>query len=118
MTTSEIKYTINTLLGEPLDMITPLKSVAYIKISSHECKFPDIKNMRFKFNTKNELLECYLCKPYSGKIEDSWVEGKNYDYFDNKIFKYMFDPVTLEPFVDVYDFNSITCIAPRLGGDK
>ena len=112
MTVTEIKYIIQTSLGEPLDMITPLKSVSNIKITSHEIRFPDEKTTRFKFNTSTEMLECYICREYTGKIPETWVEGKNYDEFNGKLYKYMFDPKTMEPFVDVYDFESIVCIAP------
>ena len=118
MTTSEIKYIIQTTLGEPLDMITPLKSVTYIKLSSHETKFVRQNAVRFKFNTSTKMLECYECKEYIGNIPDEWIEGKHYDTFGDKVYKYMFNEKTLEPYVDVYDFNIITCIAPYFGGDK
>ena len=116
MTTSEIKYIINETLGEAIDVITPLNSVAYIKISSHELKVSNVKSMRFKFNTKTEMLECYPCKEYNGEIPSSWKEGIHYDTFNNKIYKYMIDSKTLDVYKDIYDFSAITLIAPHLGG--
>lgn len=114
MTTSEITYVIRTVLGEPLDMVTPLKSVSNIKITSHEAKYPNVKDLRFKFNTITEMLEIYCVKEYNGKIPSNWIEGKHYDEFGGKKYKYMFDPKTMEPWVDVFDFSSIVCIAPMI----
>ena len=114
MTTSEIKYIIKDILGEPLDKITPLNSVSNIKITSHEVKYIDGNSARFKFNTSTEMLECYCCREYKANIPSDWIEGKHYDKFNGKTYKYMFNPKTMEPYIDVFDFNTIVCIAPMV----
>ena len=110
MTKKEIQYLIGTLAGETLNDITPLNSVMYITLDKFENKFQDIKSLRFKFDMDNEVLVCYRCRPYKGEIPSNWVLKKHYDTFGGGLYKYNFDPQTMEPYEDVYDFESIKVI--------
>lgn len=113
MTSSEVKYVINTSLGEELNKITPLVSISYIMITKLELLYANKELMRFYFDTKNELLKVYHCKKYNGPIYNDWEVGKHYDILDGTTYKYLFDSETLEPYVDVYDFSQIKMIAPN-----
>lgn len=110
MTKEMIKYVIETTMGEPLDMVTPLLSVKSIKISKLENKYPKINHSRFEFDMTNELLKCYICRKYDGNIPSNWVLHKNYDIYNGVTYKYLFNEKTMEPYVDVYDFSSIVMV--------
>lgn len=110
MTKAEIKFIIETTLGEALDVVTPLLSVKRLKISKLEDKLPKINRMRFKFDTTNELLECYVCRKYDGEINPNWKLGKHYDIYDGVTYKYLFNDETMEPYIDIFDFSDIVMI--------
>ena len=110
MTKEEIKFVINETMGEALDMITPLLSIKNIKMSKLENRRPKINNIRFKFDMTNELLKCYICRKYEGDIPSNWEINKHYDIYNGITYKYLFNEITMEPYVDVYDFASIVMI--------
>lgn len=111
MTTAEVKYIIEDLLGEPTGIIAPLKSIKYITITKKENKFGGIERSRFLVDLTNGILKCYNCKEYNDDIPNNWVKGKNYDQYEvdgvKKTFKYLFDSETMEPIFDQYSFDSI-----------
>lgn len=109
MTKDAVKYVLDTI-GESSDIITPLLSVKCIRIDVKEDKYPKINRHRFKIDTSNEILICYICRKYDGKIPDNWILNKHYDVYDGITYKYLFDEKTMEPYVDIYDFSAITVI--------
>lgn len=113
MTKAEVKYTIETIYGENVKIITPLLSIESIIISKFEYKLPNINRNRFKFDTDNEILECYTVKPYNGIIPSSWVLNKDYDEYNGKYYRYLTDDKSGEPLVDYYSFDGIVSISGR-----
>ena len=107
MTKTEVKYIIETLYGENVDIVTPLLSIESIIITKFEYKLPNINRLRFKFDTSNEILECYTVRPYSGEVKSNWVLHKDYDEYNGKIYRYLTDPESGEPCIDYYDFEGI-----------
>lgn len=117
MTSSEIKYCVETVLKDSLDVVTPLLGANYITFMKQDTKFTESKTDRFKFDMTNEIVECYKCKKFEGStIPKDWVLHKNYDIVDGDIYVYLFDPSTLEPYIDYYDFEAVVVIAPKQGG--
>lgn len=110
MTGAEVKYTLD-LTGEQVNAISPMLSLSYIIIDKLEKRDIDISKNRYKFDTENELLYCYKVREYSGDIPSEWTEGKQYDIYNNVIYKYLFDLDSLESYVDIFDFSNMKIIA-------
>jgi len=118
MNKQEIKYIVETILNDrtsdsSVKIPTPLLSARYITVTKFENRPTDLNYARYKFDMTNEVLECYRCREYSGEIPDTWEIGKNYDVIDGKTYKYLFDPATLEPYIDYFDFNAIVGISVK-----
>jgi len=75
----------------------------------------DIRNVRFLFDSTNEILEVVYCRPFS-QIGLTPSHG-NYDILDldgvSTVFEYMAEPSTGELVVDYFTFESITTIGLR-----
>ena len=110
MTKAEITFIIETTLGEALNTVTPLLSVKSLKISKLENKLPKINRIRLKFDMTNEIVECYVCRKYDGEVKKNWVKGKHYDEYNGVIYKYLFNEVTMEPYIDIFDFSEIVMV--------
>lgn len=110
MTTEDLKYIVETELNDSMDVITPLLEAQSITITKLEVKHLSVGSVRVKFNTSEEVIECYKCKKYTGQIPSTWTEGVQYDIIDGVTYRYLLEPVSNLPLKDVYDFSEIKVI--------
>jgi len=117
MTKDEVKYVIQTTLGEIVNKPVPLVSVKYVLLNKREKKFVDPAHMRFEFDMNNELLKCYQCKKTNAAIPSNYEYQKQYDTYKKENYIYMCDEAG-NPYIDVYDFDAITIIARNMVDNK
>lgn len=110
MTKEQIKYIVEDVLEDNLDRVTPLLSARYITLTKFENKYINVNSLRVKFDTTNEVLECYYVEKYTGEIPASWVVGKNYDTINGVNYKYLMDRDE-NPIIDYYDFSAVMLFA-------
>ena len=114
MTKNQIRY-IAGKLGIDLDSNPTIpNNVQYITISKLETKVVNININRFVFDTHTGFLKCYYCKKTKLTKQEAlsrgWTEYKNFDEIDGVVYKYLFNPETLEPYIDYFSFSNIVNI--------
>lgn len=100
MTTSQIKYIVNTVLEDTTDDFTLLDKCKYLIIDTFYAKYGDKQTM-FYFDTTNEILSLYECKEVKRV-----PSHENYKIIDSTIYElqYNADGIVGEH----YCFNDIT----------
>jgi hypothetical protein len=77
----------------------------------------DIRNVRFKFDTTNDILEVVYVRPFSQN--SNLPPHGNYDTMDldgvSTVFEYLTDVVTGDVVRDYFSFDSITTIGLGTG---
>jgi hypothetical protein len=109
MTASQIQ----AILGEDnMNVIAHIPSLLYIALKKDKTVLrSDIRDIRFKFDTTNSILEVIYCRPYS----QSGTEPPhgNFDTIDfygvSTIFEYMTDE-NEDIIKDYYDFDGIVTL--------
>jgi len=108
------KNQIIAILGEEnIDELLHIPSIKYIALRKEMSALKsDIKDIRFKFDTVNDILEVVYCRPYSQN--GTLPPHNNYDIKDlndvSTVFEYLTDVETGELIVDYYSFEGIAVI--------
>jgi len=102
MNKSTIKYIIENILDDELNIITPLSNCAYIVITKQECKFLKTHDYHFMFDHDNELLRVYPVRLRHNQPED----GIYYINIDNIYYEYLTDNDG-NPVCDYYPYDQI-----------
>ena len=110
MTTAQITSIIG---AENLDARIHIPEIAHIAFFKDKNVIKsDIKDVRFKFDTNNTMLEVIYVRPYSQ--DGTQPPHGNYDTLDwdgtSTIFEYLTDVETGSVIVDYFAFSSITMI--------
>jgi hypothetical protein len=108
------KNQIIAILGsQNIDNILHIPMIKYVALTKEKSAIrADIKDVRFKFDTTNDIMEVIYCRPYSQT--GTLPPHDNYDTMDlngvSTIFEYLTDVETGELIVDYYSFSGIAVI--------
>lgn len=110
MDSAQVKYVVETLLGDSVDKITPLLKGSLISLIKNTTLATDIRKYRYKFDTSNSLIIRYRVRLYSNSLSIVPSSGK-YDAFTDEdgvvsVFEYLCD--SSNNFItDDFDFDKI-----------
>jgi hypothetical protein len=105
---------IIAILGEEnIDELMHIPTIKYVALTKERSAIrADIRDVRFKFDTTNDIMEIVYCRPYSQT--GTLPPHNNYDTMDldgvSTIFEYLTDVETGEVIVDYYSFSGIATI--------
>jgi hypothetical protein len=108
------KNQIIAILGsENIDNILHIPMIKYVALTKEKSAIrSDMKDVRFRFNTTNDIMEVIYCRPYSQS--GKFPPHEYYDVMDlngvSTVFEWLRDVETGELIVDYYSFSGIAVI--------
>ena len=114
MTKAQVLQVLTEVNDAP-DVYTALTDVNYIAVTqTSNLLFCRQKDIRFRFDTTNEIMEVIKCRAYSQGDSLQYPGHSHYDEMDNNgvptVYEYLVD-INNDIVLDYYSFDAITLFA-------